>query len=328
LAIIPLVCAASKVPPGVPLQIVDVGIDTRVVALRRADATYGAAGRSLTSIVQHQGGSLELGFVHSGYTADDPDGRTATLTVTVSAPLTSLSLSDVAALAQKGIVVTDAVRLQLQSRELDLEVRDDPVEEKRLRVAAGLPKPLTSPSSSVPIQLRWTNRDGKSLYRLMTADGGLRFVVRDRFLIRASNQVTVSLRPAVVSQMLDDAGSPPQFGWSGGRTALAMAIADRGGFEFVGPLGGAATPYPAYELFEGFLNSLGAFLCADDGICSIEGATLRSVRWSTVLPGGELQLPGSGVSAVSPGSVLDTHPEYVKDLSGTGVGLKALLQGQ
>ncbi|HVL66346.1 MAG TPA: hypothetical protein VM364_03695 [Vicinamibacterales bacterium] len=308
------------------LPIVDAGFDPRLLVVRRGAERYGVEGRMVMEVAR-EGAEMQIGFIHAGYSAPDPDGRQAILTLTLTTAQASLTPADRQALHAKGIRMDHRIQVAARGLELDVELPLDRAEEKRLRQAAGLPRSFKT-AVSVPVQLRWKDTNGKELYDLLTdAVRGLRFVVRETVSLRVPTSARVSLEPAAVARFLSNSGQTgPMFRWIGGPAALATALADSGAFVWSSPEPGLAGSHPGHGFADDILATL-PVSCDATGACTVPAAALQDVRWSRDLAVQSHLFTATTSSRVWPGQLLETKPAYVKDLTAGAAGLRALLGG-
>src|SRR3954466_5417800 len=74
----------------------------RAVSWRTADSSLGTEQPERLGVTADAQGRLQLGFKHSGYTGEDPDGRSALLTITVKVDATPLSAAERQAIEASG----------------------------------------------------------------------------------------------------------------------------------------------------------------------------------------------------------------------------------
>src|SRR5262245_10253350 len=75
----------------------------RAVSWRTANTSLGAEQPERLGAAADGQGRLQLGFKHSGYTGEDPDGRFALLTITVGVDAAPLSATERQAIEARGI---------------------------------------------------------------------------------------------------------------------------------------------------------------------------------------------------------------------------------
>lgn len=269
-------------------------------------------------------GFFQLSFVHSGYTEEDVDGKSALLNAVLEVGEPHLSDSEISKLLQRGILdgnqqlhvigpITDGI--------LDVRLPADVMEEARIRKTLSLPKPLKS-GAKFPIQVKWDNVNGSTLYDWLTTDKGLKFVYF--YKINVSGELYVD----------DKIPEKDRQNWwskiNGSTEVMKLA-------EGVSPVALDITKFylsknieknhlltadaaRIYELLRKFITS--NTRASTNGELEISKDDFLSTNWKN----SSIQLsinsrPGSNLS---PGQAFLIHPNLVKDLSGNGVGLDAL----
>jgi len=270
--------------------------------------------------------AFQIGFVHSGYTAVDPDGKSAILTVTLQIAKRSLSKEEVQKLQTDGIAVMPPVinASSPQQIEIDVSLPSDVSEESRIKRLLKLPKSISGTSASIPFQIKWTDVPGKTLYKWLTDDSGLSFVLRYRSAIigrlKVEELIPLLTRQSwwlsrnggaedmicreglvpVVIDLLTFSGS-----WNQNSTVNTVKSTDGMGLQrAVQILSAVATQQGDQSL----LLKKDAFLGAD---------------WESAKV--DISVPVMPISTLLSGPTLLSVPDLVKDLSGSGKGLDALL---
>lgn len=125
-------------------------------------------------------GKPMAGLVHSGYTAEDPDGRNALLTVTLSISWRPID-------AAKPVV-------ELPNEfTVDVAVPGDKDLEQKLKTNLRLPQEIKGKTISYPLQMRLAGLEGKRLRELLTdKERGLTIVVSGIAIRQVVEEVKVS----------------------------------------------------------------------------------------------------------------------------------------
>jgi hypothetical protein len=273
-------------------------------------------------------GKYALTFVHSGYTELDPDGRAALLTIDVDTYNRPLISNEKIQLETQGFKFSDEVKLIAPSNwYLNIELPADPTEEKRMQKAANLPRKIGTNPGTNPLQIKWVNIDGKILYEWLTDKAiGLRVT-----LIADTKGVAQIFRKTNIS--IDKlkvwwdriAGSANTITWGGDTKALVESIISSGCLVYDN------NPKQSVSLVDALqeLSILSVRIDAvaplsTDGNRSISYKDLFALDWSVTITQ-NIDTPVRLHAEIYPGSILQKNPELVRDLSGTGKGLEALL---
>lgn len=252
-------------------------------------------------------GRFSIGLVHLGYSAPDPDGKSATLTFAIQPAVPP---------SPPGTTDLPVRVVNLSSTTIDISLDANPAEEARLRSILKLPRPVQVASSSV-FQVKWRGVDGEMLYNWLVSQSGLRWRVNG--LLHVAVEV-------VTSERIDDQCAAA---WWDRRVSLPKAteihadaflvtsdLANAGCFVSNVLQKKTATASPLYK--DGFvkkLNGPGANRFSYEAILQAGGvAETRQLR--------EIDIPFT--ISFLPGGFLASNPAYVKDLSGSSIGLEGL----
>jgi hypothetical protein len=278
-------------------------------------------------VVFTTGGAPSAGLIHSGYSAPDPDGKVVLLNLTVAVGAFALSPSEKQSLLQKGYLSGEANYTGRDGKPilLDISLPSNPIEEARLRRVLKLPR-IIQAGSSVPLQIRWEGRDGREIYGWLTQPDGLKIVVRLPLLVNGSIRVADFL-PLDKRRMWWDANantnSMLEFREGVAPLALDMLIS-------CGCVSPAATLLQMTQ-YEGLqLTRTMAFLDkitkrSSSGQAYITRSDLLGPEWA----GSDIPISANIEAApeLQSGAIFISHPELVKDLSGSTVGLEGLISG-
>lgn len=291
-----------------------------------------AAEQAETLAVRENSGTLSLSFSHAGYTAEDPDGKQAVLTVTVLKKAQPLTADEKEKLTTAGYTLSDRLSiLPIGEWKLNLHLPAEANEEDRLRREQQLPR--TIDAGIQPISLRWKDVPGKDLYRWLThEDNGLALAIspftdaNHEILVEATFTRQSSADDTQLSKWWEShAGGNPSFRWRGGVGPLAVSIIEFGCIKT--PDNGTLRLSDAFFEAEQLSERLKQVIVIDatTRVSSITRERFDRLDWTFT---GEYRVRAS--TAVGPelriGTLLLDHPELVRDLSGEGRGLEAILQ--
>lgn len=290
-----------------------------------------AANRKLTLRIAEQAGHvLQLGFVHSGYTEEEPAGRTALLTISIVPAMTGLDSADRDALQSSGVVVSDSLTfIDNGSPELDVECEAQAACGDDIRAAWHLPMALPSTGATTPFQYRWRNADGPTLFQLLTDAAGLRLVVRARGTLQARMHIQTRFAPVAFDRWWRTiAGASTTLSWRGDAPWLILSSVSSQVVDVFADGWMPARPLTLSDDLSDFVRTLAPRIDAVStrarhGRRTVTHEALRNLDWSSRRDV-TLSTPWELESEVSPGAVLLSHAELVKDLSGGGKGLGAL----
>lgn len=270
----------------------------------------------------------KIGFVHSGYTASDPDGKSAMLTVTLQFSKGMISSKEKDVLTQEGALSFAPRYSALPAEEItvDVSLPDDQAEESRVRAQLGFPKKIPSSNATLPIQILWKEVSGKTLYKWLTAAIGLSFKVHYNSTVSGDLNLTPLLSPETLQAWWTMRnGASEVMRSQEGPIPVALDILSSNSM-----LSGAAsllllTNQDALLLSRvvQVINSVSTV--QPDHAIVLTRSTFLAANWSQS-GDSSIRLPMSPSTFDQPTALLVAHPELVKDLSGSGVGVGALLQ--
>lgn len=247
-----------------------------------------------------------IGFSHLGYSEPDPDGTAATLTLAVKAVTRSGNSGD------GSIRVVEFI-----PRYLDIILQANPSEESRLRAMLKLPRAITAADSIAPFQIRWKSVPGTALHAWLVGEQGLKWklsgVIRTRLAMFRTERIDPDCAATWWAETL-----PGQASLTKDLLWLATADLARAGCFQVQIASRAATALTAqYEK-----NFIGKLRAVSGNQVTLDHTKQAGLPVQTTSES-EIEIPF--VVSFSPGDFLQTHAEYVKDLSGSTVGLDGLL---
>jgi len=262
-------------------------------------------------------GKYSIGFTHLGYSEHDPDGKAASFTITLR-PSVPKSIGPSSLVGGIGFELVD-----FQATELDVTLKADPVEEKRLRAALKLPRQIEKVDASLPYQIKWKGVDGVKIHSWLTMPDGLRWSIagvaklRLIFTIREkinSGCVKLWWERRIISDPAKEVLLDP--------ATVAIELLADGCLEaeVVSSTSRSVSPQYVARIIEGLQKYL-------EPISHYSSLTLE--RIVTAAKPEAVQHEASAViklhTALAPGQFLNANPSYVKDLSGNSVGLAGLL---
>lgn len=251
-------------------------------------------------------GKLALGFSHLGYSEPDPDGRVATLSFAIIPQLKAARTS------------TDIIHVvSFKPDFIDISLPMAPVEEQRLRAALQMPRKITG-QASLPFQVKWKGVDGNDLYEWLTNPQGLRWQLHGDLYLDLYYVVSEQLGAECTARWWTSAGLEQGDVVEVEPFILMTELLRQSCFETIASNANVATTVSAAYQTK-FLNRLSAagpnpvsltqILAAGSPVASQQQG--KNVRVGLVI-------------SFSPGVLLLANPSYVKDLSGSAVGLAGL----
>ncbi len=278
------------------------------------------------SISNRQGGDIEFGFAHSGYTEQDPDGKNAILTITIRRVDLPLTKNELQSLEKKGVSFDHNGEIfDLQEFELDVSLPSDIMEEDRIRKALHLPKTFEVVGQDLPIQIRWKDVPGERLHSWLVGPNGLSINLRGaKQLVKPIGWVWEVDKLAIKAWWDKHVPTGDTLTWSGGGLAFAASMFDSGAIKLknVDPLNTELTQAYLFELsklVEEASQPIGV------GLLQINSEKFFEIPWEM-----EGSTKGTSslasISSISPGLTAKKRPDLVKDLSGDGDGIDALLE--
>lgn len=274
---------------------------------------------------------LALGLTHSGYSAEDPDGKNVILTLTLQLTNVPAGADDAAIMAQKGLTVNpDLSVLNPDSWQLDISLPADAQEETRLRADLNLPRPIGEPGERQPLSLRWKNVPGARIYKWLTDPvNGLhiRYIGKDSDGADVAVQWNVKRSFSVSHDTLSDwwamaAGNQSAYRWRGGIGPFAQSLIAQGAVSSDGQVLTLENGGAAYAMLSERVKSIASDVGA--GVLKIDKTTFLSLAGIVQADPLTIESRIDADPKYLPGADLLTHPQYIKDLSGTSQGLMAL----
>lgn len=247
-----------------------------------------------------------IGLSHLGYSADDPDGKAVTLTFTVKADVP----------VEKS---TDPIRvIGFEPESIDVSLMLDVNEENRLRSRMQLPKKIST-NASLPFQMKWNDVGGKVMYKWLTQDKGLKIFMKGRVKVelnvRRSEGISVDCIKAWWNQ-LESVGATDLIVID--PFLLTAEIIKGKCFESIILGERYSLVSESYQMiFSKKISPAGRVVKLTLSEIISAGATIESDLISS-----EIEIPA--IISFGPGKFLSDNPSYVKDLSGSSVGLDGL----
>lgn len=292
----------------------------RAVSWRTADASLGAEQPERLGVAADGQGRLQLGFKHSGYTGEDPDGRSALLTITVGVDAAPLSATERQAMEARGIRFDGSVAFSGAAPVLDVSCERCKDVAKQIRQSAGLPRSIQAPGGS-PIQARFDDVPGQTLYDLLTAPDGLKFELSVPGKVNRRVELKTSLNPSAFAAWWERYSKDGVLEWSDDVDPLIASLIDEGALTAClssgQPCGAPSAAYVEHA------RGLAPAALPPGEAATLQREDLLKVDWGwteTVNYGANTRVKLS----ISPGLLLKAHPELVKDLTNDMAGLDAL----
>lgn len=306
--------------------------DGRLLAWALGDKEFGTVQTARVLLSKGPGSDKPaLGFAHSGYSAEDPDGKNAILTFSVELVNVPATAEDKAALELKGAKYDEDLAVENPSFTfVDISLTADLDEEKRLRTEQHLPRMIGDASARQPFSIRWKGVRGETLYKWLTdPTGGLKVVFTDSKGAEASVPVvwtlyrTYSIDPVrLAAWWTSNVGMRVTYAWKGGVEVIAQSLIASGALLVDGAPATLEDSEPEFKLLCEKIGSASEKL--PKGVLKIAkpkflGLASKGRLRTYAVVGGADALP-----AFSPGRKLLDFPAQVKDLTGESVGLDAL----
>ena len=270
--------------------------------------------------------ALSVGLTHSGYTAEDPDGRSALLNITVQPVRLPLTSAETNILASQNILLKGSCRLALPTTwKLDVSLGVAGDEEQRIRRNLNLPNVLTQIGGALPLQIKWKDVPGPMLYEWLTnSTNGLKFTIKGQARVELDVIIRVTLdHEALTNWWVRHAGESSTISWIGGNEFIAISLIEEKCLLY-------DSKQPSVHTFDDpLLVELTSEIAklvkmSPDGLMSLAKTDILSWQWSS-----SRRTTISAVFPVSadiaPGALLLQNPDLVKDLSGNGKGLDGIL---
>jgi hypothetical protein len=299
--------------------------DGRVLVWQIGDQKYALQQPVGIQISSDEHAIPRLGLVHSGYTAQDPDGKTALLNVTVETVKKPLQSTEIDSLRASGMTMDGPVQLQYGPWILDVSLGDDKSEERRIRDRIGFPRQITPGLSSIPIQVRWENISGDQLYRWLTdSKVGFKVILRSNangiFTIRRR---LILVRDRTVAWFKSMSPESDEIEWLGDATPILQSMIGYGCLEDAERPGSSLHLTDVVAEFSQLKQQLDQHVIKNGDYSSLKRSVLEQ---QDLVMEYELQVkvPVIIERSVWSGHALAAHPELVKDLSDDGKGIEAL----
>jgi hypothetical protein len=325
-----LALALALVPNPEPFAYVRLEPDFggRLLAWTAGPVRYAVGLPVVPAVAPGPGGGDALGLIHSGYSRPDPDGKNAVLNVTLQISRAALTPEERETARKAGLTFDDAVRLaEPQAWWLDVALPADAAEEGRLREALQWPRKVAA-GDRIPVSIRWTGVPGRRVFGWLTdSAAGLRFVLRpddpraSGLTILREVRRTASLdRVRLTAWWRDRAGDADTFRWRGGIDLLVADLAAAGALLVNGSPADPSAPESA-QLAE----KLKAAVTAEpSGVTALSKQKLLELPFGGTAIAARVTVVTPVLPETQPGPRLAANPKYIKDLSGTGVGLDPL----
>jgi len=266
-------------------------------------------------------GKYSIGFSHLGYSEQDPDGMAASLTITFR-PVVPKSVSP-----SNSVGGVSFEFVAFQATELDISLMADTIEEKRIREALTLPRPIPHQMEvSIPFQIKWKGVDGAKLHSWLTKPDGLRWTLAGVAKLR----LKVTTRERINSDCLKDwwerrVVSNPSKEVLLDPATVAVELLAHGCLET--EVGSTTHRTVSAQYIGRIISGLQKYL---EPASKYSSLTLEKIA-NASKPETSLHESVSQVQLRTiqiPGQFLIANPSYVKDLSGNSVGLDGLLGNQ
>jgi hypothetical protein len=295
----------------------------KLLAWKINDTKYGVTiPDSLNIAMDPTADKLSIGFVHSGYSAGEPDGKNALLTLAVVLKKPSLSDVERRWIKEQGIILDDNVVQAVTRYRISLDLSADSGELKRLEELLHFPADFAV-NQVYPIQIKWQNVNAKTLYDYLVQPAGLSIVVR----------IIVNLTVTVGTSICFDSISARRW-WDQNSSDSKNYIILKGGADpvlldlinskvFANCKDGSIIDPRLRNGLKGKLS--GILKKLSKGKYRLNKGDFFNTSWADQVSDSYQADVPPVLLTLSPGKVLLGHPELVKDLSsGGGKGLDAL----
>ena len=268
-------------------------------------------------------GSAATGLVHSGYTDDDPDGKSVLLNCAVQVAPAEIFTAEREELLKAGYSISKGAEIRIEGYKLEISLKRDKSEESRLKQTIALPQITVPGSGVIPIQIMWKGYEGKKIYDYLTAaDGQLKILLSANACVVISfNRNIKASKNELINWWQRRFGSASAIQWLGDSSILVMELANEGIFSI-----GDRTA--SVQDLIGEVNGLGKKI---DGVTKLSESGMRTITKSELMAipfdsqsTQEITIPFVWNSSVSPGEALILNPGLVKDLTSGSVGLDAI----
>ncbi len=262
-------------------------------------------------------GKHSIGFSHLGYSEQDPDGKAASLTITLR-PAVPKSVSPSNSVGGVGFEF-----IAFQATELDVTLMADPIEEQRIRDALKLPRSISQLDVSIPFQIKWKGVDGAKLHSWLTKPDGLQWTLAGVAKLR----LIVTIRERINSDCLNNwweqrVISNPSKEVLLDPATVAVELLAHGCLET--EVGSTTYRTVSAQYIGRIISGLQKYL---EPASKYSSLTLEKIA-NVSKPETSLHESVSQVQLRTiqiPGQFLIANPSYIKDLSGNSVGLDGLL---
>ena len=267
-----------------------------------------------------------IGFVHSGYTGADPDGKNAILNISIQNQKTSLRDEEKKELEDNGLIFNQNVKLSFVGEwELDVELPLDSIEADRIRMKLQFPKKISAQGLVLPVQIAWKDVNGSTLYEWITDKQGLQFVTRIPAKITWKMEFVPTLDQDKLNKWWNKyAGESEILQWHGGISPLILSLVSEN------CLKNSSLPEEAIKVneivtFYPVLSNKIRNIIRDleNNIQELSRSDLFNLNLNFRK---EIILTGEVIvkSILRPGLILNSHPELVKDLTSNKSGLEVI----
>lgn len=278
-------------------------------------------------IHEQQSEKYSLSFVHSGYTEDDPDGKSGLLTVSLAMRNKPLTEDEREQLKKQGFILSDKLKITPPNVwYINVNLPESPDEELRIRKVLNLPREISSVGSIQPFQISWKNIEGDKLYKWLTDENsGLRFVLTSEAVanLMIGRKTTIDFNK--LSQWWDKfVGNLSFLLFKGDAGIIITSIISYGCVVYDDNSGKKLDIKDAIQEAKIISERLEAIAkLGEEGKKSISRDALFGMNWS-VESSYAFNAPVKLHAQVLPGIILDKNPNLVKDLSDDGIGLGAI----
>lgn len=258
-----------------------------------------------------------IGFSHLGYSEKDPDGKAASLTITLR-PFIPKNANPSSLVDGIGFEF-----LEFQATELDVTLKTDSAEEQRLKAALKLPRPIAELDASIPYQIKWKGVDGDQLHSWLTKSDGLRWIISGVAKLRLRVTVRERINSDCVKVWWERRvnGDPVQESLLD-PASVAMELLADGCLEVESASSISRSVSPQYLAL--VVSGLQKYFDP-----ASKYASLTVERITTAAKPETFQQEAIALIRLKtvqiPGQFLSANPSYVKDLSGNSIGLDGLL---
>lgn len=317
-----------------PADLVAVLPDTlgRLIVWRVGDVQYGAVQPATASVAKVPGSErLVLGLIHSGYSGEDPDGKNAILTFTVLLKQKPITDDDKAIFLKRGVKPKEDLLVRNPKfTQIDILLRADLIEEKRIRAELKLPRTIGDEGGNQPFSIRWKGVVGETLYKWLTDPvDGLKVVYKGSN--GATDDVVLGW-PLFRSYAIDadrlsawwkkNARDKDAYSWRGGTGPLVQNLIDAGVVLLGGKELRTEDAGPEFKLLSEKISQIAT--PSPRNILTVKKDKFLALAGDGKLQAFSIDARVEVLPAYIPGREFLSRPEYVKDLTGDSKGLDAL----